>query len=97
MSKKRSKAFEREEDIGDFLEQITPFVETLAPNIVQFQKNKVPLIKRTQLLNFLIMSIIILSVVLLAVTQIIDGSAATGLIGAIIGYVFGGLFSKESK
>ncbi|MHA1827132.1 MAG: hypothetical protein ACTSX6_00640 [Candidatus Heimdallarchaeaceae archaeon] len=88
---------EYEKDIADVLEQITPFVEALAPRIVDLQKAREPLIKRNQIINFIVMMTILVSVVILAYNNIIDGSAATGLIGAIIGYVFGGLYQQKNK
>ena len=84
-----------EKDIADILEQITPFVETLAPKIVEYQKVRAPQIKRYQYVNFIIMMSILLSVFLLTYCELIDGSAATGLLGAVIGYVFGNLYRRE--
>ncbi len=86
-----------EKDIADVLEQITPFIETIAPNIVEFQKVRAPIIKRWQWINFTVMMTILLGTMILAYAKIIDGSAATGLIGAVIGYVFGGLYQQKNK
>ncbi len=84
-----------EKDLADFLEQITPFIEKVAPHIIEYQKIKAPQIKRHQCINFIVMMTILTSVSLLASYKIIDGSAATGLIGAVIGYVFGGLYQQK--
>jgi len=89
--------FIEEKDIADILEQITPFVEKLAPQIIEYQKVKAPQVKRYQYINFTIMMTILVSVSILAYYKIIDGSAATGLIGAVIGYVFGGLYQQRNK
>ncbi len=87
----------QEENLGDFLEQITPFVEALAPRIVEYQKVREPIMKRWQLINFTVMMTVLLTVGILAYYGKIDGSAATGLIGAVIGYVFGGLYQQKNK
>ncbi len=84
-----------EKGLADILEQITPFIEKLAPQIFEYQKIKAPQIKRHQYINFIVMMTILVSVSLLAYYKIIDGSAATGLIGAVIGYVFGGLYQQK--
>ena len=86
-----------EKDISDALEQITPFIEKLAPQIIEYQKDRAPQIRRYQYINFTIMMTILLSVSILAYYKIIDGSAVTGLIGAVIGYVFGGLYHQKSN
>ncbi len=48
-------------------------------------------------MNFSIMITLCVGVIALAYTKVIDGSAATGLIGAVIGYVFGHIYSKREK
>ena len=75
----------QEKDIADILEQITPFIEKLAPQIIEYQKIRAPQIKRHQYINFIVMMTILLSVSILTFYKIIDSSAATGLIGAVIG------------
>lgn len=99
MSKKQevSNEEEQEQTLGEFLEQITPLVESVAPALIEYQKNQAPLVKRNQLINAIIMFTILLGIIFLAYNQIIDGSAATGLIGAIIGYVFGGLYQQRNR
>jgi|GEM_PF-3167271 len=87
----------QEKDIADSLEQITPFIEALAPKVIEYQKVREPVIKRAQIINFIIMASIILSISLLAWHRVIDGSAVTGLIGAVIGYVFGGLYQQKNN
>lgn len=88
---------EYEPTIAETLEQITPFVESLTPKIIEFQKVKAPIIKRNQIINFIVMMTILIGVLVLAYNNTIDGSAATGLIGAVIGYVFGGLYQQKNK
>lgn len=99
MTKKTEKHEEDvpEKDIGELLEQITPFLQVLAPSIVEYQKVKEPIIKRNQIINFIVMMTILIGVIILAYNNIIDGSAVTGLIGAVIGYVFGGLYQQKTK
>ena len=87
----------QEKDLADILEQITPFIEKLAPQIIEYQKIRAPQIKRHQYINFIVMMTILLSVSILTFYKIIDSSAATGLIGAVIGYVFGGLYQQKDK
>ncbi len=96
MAKKKVQEDE-EMSVQELMEVATPFIETLAPRIVEYQKVKAPLIKRNQTINFTVMMSIIISISVLAYFKIIDGSAATGLIGAIIGYVFGGLYNSSNK
>ena len=88
---------EYENDFADALEQITPFIEVLAPNILEYHKIREPLIKRSQWMNFVVMVLILGSVFTLAFYGVIDGSAATGLIGAVVGYVFGGLYQQRTR
>ena len=85
----------QEETIGDILKQLTPFVEKFAPQYIEYQKTIAPQIKRYQYIHFTIMMTILLSVALLAFFKTIDGSAATGLIGAVIGYVFGNIRTQS--
>ena len=85
-----------ENDIADTLEQITPFIETLAPRIIEYQKVKSPQIKRYQYINFTIMMSILIAISFLTYCELIDSSAATGLLGAVIGYVFGSLYRREN-
>jgi hypothetical protein len=84
-------------DIGEFIAKITPLIESLAPNYIEYQKIKAPEIKRAQYMDFIVMSLIIISIAGLTYFKIIDASAATGLFGAVIGYVFGGLYKREES
>lgn len=93
MAKKESS--QEEEDITEALRKITPFVKEISPSLLENQRIKAPIIKRGQIINFSVMMTLILSIGILAYFKIIDGSAATGLLGAIIGYVFGGLYNKN--
>ena len=88
---------EHEKDIAESLEQITPFIEALAPRLIEYQKIREPIIKRGQWINFIVMMTILLSVSILAFYKVIDGSAVTGLIGVVIGYVFGSLYQQRIK
>ena len=81
----------------EFWENLIPLIASLAPSIIEYQKIQAPLIKRSQYLNFFIMLIVLIIIFLLAFFQKIDGSATTGLIGAIIGYVFGTLYSRDNR
>jgi len=78
-------------------EKVLKMLAALADKWIVLEDKKVPLIKRGQVMNFIIMLIIMLGVIFLAYDGKIDGSAATGLIGAVIGYVFGSLYQKERK
>ena len=76
--------------MGPLIEKFNSFIET------QGKVNE-PIIKRAQWMNFIIMLIVTLAVVGLSYIGKIDGSAATGLLGAIIGYVFGHIYSNREK
>jgi hypothetical protein len=84
-------------DIGEFVNKITPLVELLAPNYIEYHKIRAPEIKRAQYMDFIVMFLIIISIAILTYLKILEGSAATGLFGAVIGYVFGGLYKREEK
>jgi hypothetical protein len=84
-------------DIGEVIAKITPLIEVVAPKYIEYQKLKEPEIKRSQYMDFSVMSLIIVSIAGLTYFKIIDGSAATGLFGAVIGYVFGGLYKREES
>jgi len=81
-----------EEDLEEGMSDLKELIEKVAPHFIEYHKIRAPLIRRQQIFNFVIVISIILAVVGLAYFKIIDGSAATGLIGAIIGYVFGSLY-----
>ena len=98
MSRKKPKHKNREDFDADLLlEQIIDLVQIGGPHYVESQKVKAPIIKRNQCINFIVMMTIIITIGILAFYRIIDGSAATGLIGAIIGYVFGGLYQSGKR
>ena len=94
---KKQKNKTEEKDLGEIAEQLAPLIDSIAPHLIEYQKIKAPVIKRWQYINFTVMMAIIVSVSVLAGYKIIDGSAATGLIGAVIGYVFGGLYQQRNK
>ncbi len=85
----------QEEDIVEMLKKITPFIQIAAPRFIEYHKIKAPQIILNQVINFIIMIGILVAVSFLAYNKIIDSSAATGLIGAVIGYVFGGLYRQK--
>lgn len=85
------------DESAETLKALAPLVDSIAPVISKYQENNLPIIKRNQWMNFLIMISLIFIVSGLAYTKIIDGSAATGLIGAVIGYVFGHIYSNKDK
>jgi len=95
--KENTKEEIQESDLKELIDILKPLIEVIAPNYIEYQKIKAPLIERSQIINFLIMISILASITLLAYLKIIDGSAATGLIGAIIGYVFGGLYQNRNN
>jgi hypothetical protein len=86
--KKKSKDQETIESLGDLANMI-------GPHINRYQELTAPAVKRAQWMNFTIMMTLCISVTLLAIFKIIDASAATGLIGAIIGYVFGHIYASK--
>jgi len=88
---------EQHKDLADMLEQLAPFVNKIAPHINEYQKIKAPTIKRWQYIHFTVMMTILIGTIGLAYFKIIDGSAVTGLIGAVIGYVFGGLYQQKNN
>ncbi len=81
--------------IKDLLKVATPLIEKLGPMVIEYQKITEPRVKRVQIINSIIMVTLILAIAILAYLKLIDGSAATGLFGAIIGYVFGGLYNQN--
>lgn len=85
-----------EADIAEAVRALTPFVNALSPLIQKFQENNAPIVKRAQYMNFIFMMTVCLSVGLLAFFKVIDGSATTGLLGAVIGYVFGSIYSQKT-
>ena len=84
-------------EVAKFLRDITPFIEVVAPKIIEYKKTQEPIIKRWQIINFTIMMTILLSVGFLAWNKMIDGSAVTGLFGAVIGYVFGAIYQQKAS
>ncbi len=88
---------QNEEDSEKFMEMFNKLGQTFGPMFLKNQEINAPIIKRQQWMNFLIMITLCIGVIVLAYFKIIDGSAATGLIGAVIGYVFGHIYSKREK
>lgn len=88
----------QEDDNG---EQIITLIKdlgvSLGPLLLKNKEIDAPIIKHQQWMNFIIMITLCIGVIVLAYTKVIDGSAATGLIGAVIGYVFGHIYSKKDK
>jgi len=71
MSKKENS---QEEDIAEAFRKITPFVKQISPALLENQRIKAPIIKRGQIINFIIVITIVISVGLLAYFKVIDGS-----------------------
>lgn len=93
MNKKTEKIDENKE----LLEMIERLGDKFGPMLLKNKELNAPIIKRQQWMNFGIMSIICVGVVWLAYSKVIDSSAATGLIGAVIGYVFGHIYQKKEQ
>jgi hypothetical protein len=85
------------DQLAKILESATPLIQAIAPLLKTNQEKQAPIIKRSQWMNFVIMMTLCISISVLAYFKIIDGSAATGLIGAIIGYVFGHIYSNKER
>ena len=83
----------KDEEAMDSLAQLA---QLAIPAIVSFQEKNLPVIKRAQWLNFIIMITLTLGVIILGYLKVIDSSAVTGLLGAIIGYVFGHIYGKKN-
>ena len=86
-----------EDNTAEILEKLAPIADKIVELINKHNEVRGPLIRRWQNINFLIMALILVIVGGLAYVQVIDGSAVTGLIGAIIGYVFGGLYQQKRE
>ena len=86
-----------EENNEAFVKTIKDLGLSLGPLLLKNKELDAPIVKRQQWMNFIIMITMCIGVIVLAYTKIIDGSAATGLIGAVIGYVFGHIYSKKDR
>lgn len=94
----KKREINQEEDNGEELVKlIKDLGVSLGPLLLKNKELDAPIIKRQQWMNFTIMMLLCAGVILLAWVKAIDGSAATGLIGAVIGYVFGHIYSKREK
>ena len=93
----KNKKEETEDNSEKLLGLIKDLGDTFGPMLLKNQEINAPIIRRSQWMNFSIMITLCLGVIALAYTKVIDGSAATGLIGAVIGYVFGHIYSKKDK
>ena len=91
------KKFKKEDNGEEIVKLIKDLGVSLGPLLLKNKELDAPIIKRQQWMNFSIMITLCIGVVTLAFTKSIDGSAATGLIGAVIGYVFGHIYSKKDK
>ncbi len=89
MDKKSNK---KEEKQIDGLKEIEPII---GPYITKYFQHNAPITRRQQYMDFGIMVFITAGILILAFKKIIDGSAATGLIGVIVGYVFGHIYPKK--
>ena len=93
----KKKKEETEDNSEQMLAMIKDLGNTFGPLLLKNQEINAPIIRRQQWMNFAIMITVCLGIIALAYTKIIDGSAATGLIGAVIGYIFGHIYSKKEK
>ncbi len=84
-------------EMQELVKVIKPLADIIAPTLLKIKELDAPVIKRAQWMNFVIMIGLALLIGILTYTGKIDGSAATGLIGAIIGYVFGYIYAKREK
>lgn len=88
---------ETEDNGEELLKLIKDLGVAIGPMLIKNKELDAPIIKRQQWMNFFIMSTLCIGVFVLAYIKVIDGSAATGLMGAVIGYVFGHIYSKKEK
>ena len=99
MATKNVKKTDEEEtvDIKELFVALGPLIDKLSPIITLTIEANAPIIRRGQWMNFTIMMVVVIGIILLAYSGKIDGSAATGLLGAVIGYVFGTIFSNKER
>jgi hypothetical protein len=71
--------------------------DSIGTNVLKNQEINAPLIKRSQNMNFIVIFSICLVIGILAFFGKIDGSATVGLLGSMIGYVFGGIYGRKEK
>ena len=86
----------KKNDDKDLIELLNPLLDKWVTTQTKIIEANAPIVKRWQWINFIIMLILSGGVLFLAYSRVIDGSAATGLIGAMIGYVFGRIYSDKS-
>ena len=86
-----------ESELTELARALEPILEKIRPILQQQAETNAPIIRRWQWMNFIVMVALIIVISTLAFYGKIDGSAATGLLGAIIGYVFGYLYSRKDK
>jgi Na+/H+ antiporter NhaA len=84
-------------DVEKLAKALKPLVDTLAPTFLKIKELEAPVIRRQQWMNFTIMVLLAVAIAGLTYQGKIDGSAATGLLGSIIGYVFGFIYGKRNK
>ena len=85
------------EDLERLAKVLKPLADTLAPTFLKIKELEAPIIKRQQWMNFCVMIALAILIGSLTFFGKIDGSAATGLLGSIIGYVFGYIYGKRDK
>jgi uncharacterized membrane protein YjjP (DUF1212 family) len=84
-------------DIENLVKVLKPLADTLAPAFLKIKELEAPVIRRQQWMNFVIMVLLAGLIGVLTYLGRIDPSAATGLLGSIIGYVFGFIYGKREK
>lgn len=77
------------------LDKIIILAKELMPTATLWLENNHQSSERDQKYNLILMGSTLSVILILALFGIIDSSGATGLLGAIIGYVFGGFFHTK--
>jgi len=81
--------------IMDFIQPIVPHIPEIINIYYKDREKEIPLYRLKYWMHLTIMIFIISSISFLAYCKIIDGSATVGIIGTMVGYVFGKLYSKN--
>lgn len=79
------------------VERLTPYISTLVSNLNDLKQPKPNIIMiRRQYFSYGVIILVVLSVSLLAYFGAIHGSAATGIFGAVVGYIFSNARNTQS-